>query len=261
MGGKFPRRIGRAGADSSHATTSTLVSGWYDGRLQRARDEAEWEAVLPHLTLLRDMGCRYVVYADTSDRSDGDLFAPISAVRRLHDGDWPEYGRRLTQARRTDGGIRRRHGLPPSHGDDRRDRRGDRPPDGRRPARRSGFSIDMRPLRFSPAAIRWRMLKRHVGRVVHVHCKDARKDVLERARAPTSSFMQAVLDGVFTVPGDGFIDFPAVLENPSRRRLCRLAGRRGRAGSGQGPPADLCQARLRQSHAHGAAGRLQRSTP
>jgi inosose dehydratase len=24
--------------------------------------------------------------------------------------------------------------------------------------------------------------------------------------------MQAVLDGVFTVPGDGFIDFPAVLD-------------------------------------------------
>ena len=52
------------------------------------------------------------------------------------------------------------------------------------------------------------MLRRHVARVVHVHCKDCRRDLLARARASDESFMQAVLDGVFTVPGDGFIDYP-----------------------------------------------------
>ncbi|MBN9011196.1 MAG: myo-inosose-2 dehydratase, partial [Rhizobiales bacterium] len=40
----------------------------------------------------------------------------------------------------------------------------------------------------------------------------ARKPILEKAIATDESFMQAVLDGVFTVPGDGFIDFPAVLK-------------------------------------------------
>jgi inosose dehydratase len=35
--------------------------------------------------------------------------------------------------------------------------------------------------------------------------------VLDRARASDESFMQTVLDGVFTVPGDGFVDFPALL--------------------------------------------------
>ena len=47
---------------------------------------------------------------------------------------------------------------------------------------------------------------------MHVHCKDARPEVLARARASDTSFMQAVLDGVFTVPGDGFVDFPALLK-------------------------------------------------
>jgi inosose dehydratase len=56
------------------------------------------------------------------------------------------------------------------------------------------------------------MLKRHLARVVHVHCKDVRKDVLEVVRGKDESFMQAVLDGVFTVPGDGSVDFPALLE-------------------------------------------------
>jgi inosose dehydratase len=46
---------------------------------------------------------------------------------------------------------------------------------------------------------------------VHVHCKDARKNLLAKARASDTSFLQAVLDGVFTVPGDGSIDFPKLL--------------------------------------------------
>ena len=63
----------------------------------------------------------------------------------------------------------------------------------------------------TPGAHPVTLLGRHVARVVHVHCKDARKEVLDRARASDESFMQAVLDGIFTVPGDGFVDFPALL--------------------------------------------------
>jgi inosose dehydratase len=35
--------------------------------------------------------------------------------------------------------------------------------------------------------------------------------MLARARAADQSFLDAVLDGVFTVPGDGVINFAAVL--------------------------------------------------
>ena len=55
------------------------------------------------------------------------------------------------------------------------------------------------------------MIKAHVKRVVHVHCKDARKAMLDHARAEDMSFMGAVMEGIFTVPGDGFIDYPAIL--------------------------------------------------
>jgi inosose dehydratase len=58
-----------------------------------------------------------------------------------------------------------------------------------------------------PAAL----LRRHLRRVVHVHCKDVRRPMLDRARAEDMSFMGAVLDGIFTVPGDGCIDFLALL--------------------------------------------------
>ena len=55
------------------------------------------------------------------------------------------------------------------------------------------------------------MLKRHIARVVHVHCKDVRPGMVAKARAGDMSFMGAVLAGIFTVPGDGEIDYPTLL--------------------------------------------------
>ena len=52
------------------------------------------------------------------------------------------------------------------------------------------------------------LINAHVDRVVHVHCKDARPAMLDARRADDMSFMGAVMDGIFTVPGDGFIDYP-----------------------------------------------------
>ena len=55
------------------------------------------------------------------------------------------------------------------------------------------------------------MARRHGSRIVHVHCKDVRPAVSAAAIAEDKSFLRAVLDGIFTVPGDGSIDFTAVL--------------------------------------------------
>lgn len=54
------------------------------------------------------------------------------------------------------------------------------------------------------------VLKRHMTRVRHVHLKDVRRPVLERVRTEKMSFLGAVKAGVFTVPGDGSIDFAPV---------------------------------------------------
>jgi len=51
------------------------------------------------------------------------------------------------------------------------------------------------------------ILKKYVKRIQHVHLKDIRKDVYEKVKAGDSSFLNAVKAGVFTVPGDGMIDF------------------------------------------------------
>ncbi|NQT61247.1 MAG: myo-inosose-2 dehydratase [Bacteroidetes bacterium] len=53
-------------------------------------------------------------------------------------------------------------------------------------------------------------LKKYVGRTKHVHLKDVRAGERERCRDNDMSFMNAVGSGVFTVPGDGILDFPTI---------------------------------------------------
>jgi inosose dehydratase len=57
------------------------------------------------------------------------------------------------------------------------------------------------------------LLGRHLHRVVHVHCKDVRRELLNRAIAEDMTFIQAVIEGVFTVPGDGCIAFTPLLRS------------------------------------------------
>ena len=55
------------------------------------------------------------------------------------------------------------------------------------------------------------LLEKHVKRVVHVHCKDVRTSVIAQARNDSWSFLNGVINGTFTVPGDGSIDYKATL--------------------------------------------------
>lgn len=51
------------------------------------------------------------------------------------------------------------------------------------------------------------VLDKYMDRIAHVHLKDIRKDILAKVKAEDMSFLDAVRGGVFTVPGDGMIDF------------------------------------------------------
>jgi|TARA_R110001583_G_scaffold195523_2_gene375316 inosose dehydratase len=54
--------------------------------------------------------------------------------------------------------------------------------------------------------------KKYSDRINHVHCKDIRKDVLADVRNRDLSFLDGVLNGMFTVPGDGHIDYTTLFE-------------------------------------------------
>lgn len=56
------------------------------------------------------------------------------------------------------------------------------------------------------------ILTKYLRRIKHVHLKDVRDDVKQRAKEEDWSFLQAVRNGVFTVPGDGSYDFTGVFD-------------------------------------------------
>jgi inosose dehydratase len=186
-----------------------LISGWYSGRLLERSVAEELEAVEPHRALLAAMGCTVLVYAETTGGIAGDRTRPLSSRPSLPEGGWREFGIRLTELadRLAERGLR----LAYHH------HMGtvvETPAEIDRLMAATGGSVglllDTGHLAFAgadPADIAWR----HGPRISHVHCKDVRPGVLARARSADESFLDAVLDGVFTVPGDGGIDFGAVL--------------------------------------------------
>ncbi len=71
------------------------------------------------------------------------------------------------------------------------------------------------------------------SRVAHVHARTSAARCSRKAiRASGGSFLDGVLAGMFTVPGDGDLDYAAVMRGAGRDRLFRLDHRRGRAGPG-----------------------------
>ncbi len=190
-----------------------LVSAWYDGRILEKDVEAEYDAILPHLTMLKDQGCKLVVYADTSRGRHGGIFQPVSQRPRLAEDEWRPYGRKITALAEkfADFGVRlafHHHMGTIVETDAEVDRLM------ATTGEAVGLLFDTGHCVYAhgdPQAL----LERHIRRVTHVHCKDIRLPVLQKAWAGDWSFMAAVLAGVFTVPGDGSIDYLPLLQ-----RLC-----------------------------------------
>jgi inosose dehydratase len=186
-----------------------LISGWYSGRLLERSVRAEIAAIEPHSSLLAAMGCTVLVYAETSGSIAGDRSRPLSGRPRLGAGDWHDFGARLTKladhlSARGIGLVYHHHMGTVIESEAEIDHlmavTGDK----------LGLLLDTGHAAYAgvdPAAL----VRRHRDRIRHVHCKDVRREVLARVRARDASFLDAVLAGVFTVPGDGCIDFSAVL--------------------------------------------------
>ncbi|MDB5657916.1 MAG: iolE [Cypionkella sp.] len=57
-----------------------------------------------------------------------------------------------------------------------------------------------------------RVLDNHHARISHVHTKDVRMEVINSLDRSRESFLDAVMKGAFTVPGDGSLDFETIIK-------------------------------------------------
>ena len=208
LGNKFPRQAAVLGRILQRHQLS-LVSGWYSLRLLERDADVEFEAMREHFALLQNLGCEVMIACEVSGCVHGDLDARLSGRPQLVPHRWPEFGDRLTRlAERMQGeGLRLAYH---HHMGTVVQTAADVDCLLQCTGAAVGLLLDTGHLRFAgddPAQV----AAAHSARIVHVHCKDLRPDVLAIVLNRDSSFLDAVLEGVFTVPGDGCIDYAEVL--------------------------------------------------
>ncbi|MCC8374554.1 MULTISPECIES: myo-inosose-2 dehydratase [Photorhabdus] len=209
LGNKFPRQANVLGPILA-AHNLVLVSGWYSGELLTRSVAEEIKAVQSHLTLLRELGANVMVFAEVTNCIHGDQNKPVHLRPQFPANRWQEYGEKLTEFAR----YTQEQGVQIAYHhhmgtvietekdvDHLMENTGDE----------VGLLLDTGHLTFAgadPLAVAERWAKR----INHVHCKDIRPDVLNDIKNRKTSFLDAVLSGVFTVPGDGCVDYPAIFQ-------------------------------------------------
>ena len=209
LGHKFPREPAALKAALAPYGLA-LVSGWYSASLLTRDANAEMIALRPHLDLLKALGATVLVFAETSNAIHGDRRAGLAGRPVMRPEAWAEFGRRVTrvaQATLAEGVRLVYHHHVGTVVQSAEDVEAFMQATG--PA--VHLLLDTGHLTFAGAdpvvvARRWR------GRISHVHCKDVRLDVMRRVVAENLSFLDAVIEGVYTVPGDGGVDFVSVLK-------------------------------------------------
>jgi inosose dehydratase len=208
LGRKFPRRADELGP-ILHRHGLRLVSGWYGARLLERAARDEIAAMADHFTLLQELGCSVMVFAEETGAVHGRRTVRLSRRPRLAAEEWPRFGTALTEVAEhlaargmrlayhhhmgtvveTEAEIDR---LMAATGE------------------AVGLLLDTGHLTYAGGSVP-DVARRHARRIVHVHCKDVRPSVLARVRAQDQSFPDAVVAGVFTVPGDGCVDYGVLL--------------------------------------------------
>ena len=207
-GGKFPNDVAAMQAVlGKHGLA--LVSGWFSGELLSRSVEAEIAAVRPHLELLKACGSKVLIWAETSGTVQAKRDVPVADRPVMREADWPGYLKKIASLADWMAGegvrmafhhhmgtvIEKAHEI---------DRLMEGTPE------TVGLLYDTGHLTFAgedPAVTARKWAKR----IDHVHAKDVRPAVLRRVHAERLSFLDAVVDGVYTVPGDGCVDFVAAL--------------------------------------------------
>jgi inosose dehydratase len=211
LGNKFPKEPAALKAKLAEYGVA-CVSGWYSGRLAEGTLADEIEGCREHMAKLQFNGCKVVVYGEVAGSIQGRIDTPLAKRPRFaNDAAWAAYAQRLEAF---GAHLKATYGLTLAY----HHHMGayvESPQDVDRlmalTGRDVGLLFDTGHAYYGGATDVAAALRRHLPRVVHVHCKDVRERVVRSARNDGWSFLTGVINGTFTVPGDGAIDFDAVL--------------------------------------------------
>ena len=211
LGRKFPREPEVLGPILERHGLA-LASGWYSGFLAERDVATEMKEVAAHATLLKTLGANVMVYGECGAMvPEAPLDVAMSTRRRLTSDEMLAYAKRLSEFAAqlfATYGLRlayHHHLMMVAETFDEICALFDQTS----PA--VGLLLDTG--HCAAAGFDYReLLKRYGNRIVHIHLKDVRADVMRAVRSGDLSFNTGVLNGMFTVPGDGSVDYAGIAE-------------------------------------------------
>jgi len=207
-GGKFPKNSKEL-IPKLEKENLQLCSGWYGATLLKNTPKEEFKLMRKQMDLFKDCKSPCMVFAEVTNSVQGDPKTPLSKKPKLSDDEWKLLISRINEISK----MMLDENMPLAY----HHHMGtviETEQETRRLIESTSDSvkllIDTGHMLFA-GGNSIKITEDFMERIIHVHCKDIRKNVLEKSLKNDSTFRQAFLDGAFTVPGDGCIDYKPFL--------------------------------------------------
>jgi inosose dehydratase len=208
-GRRFPMKMEELGPALERHGIS-VCGGWFSGLLLGGDIEREKDRVRAQMDLFIAAGAPCIVYGETARSIQGIRSAPLSSKPKLSEEEIKAYGRKMTVF----GEWCAEQGMPLAY-HHHMAAVIETEPELDLLMRHSGKGL---PLLFDAGHMAFaggdvlRVIDKHHDRISHVHTKDVRMKVIAALDRARESFLDAVVKGAFTVPGDGSLDFAAIVK-------------------------------------------------
>ena len=206
-GRRFPMNMGELGPILDRFGIS-VCGGWFSGLLLDGDMEAEKDRIAAQLGFFKAAGAPCIVYGETARSVQGERTVPLAQKPVLSEAEMADYGRRISDF----ADWCAAEGMPLSYHHHM----------GAVVEREHELDLFMKhssiPLLYDAGHMAFaggdvmRVIEKHHARISHVHTKDVRAEVVNAVDKSAESFLDAVIKGVFTVPGDGSLDFEAIVK-------------------------------------------------
>ena len=207
-GRRFPMNMEELGPILDRFGIS-VCGGWHSGRLLEGDIEAEKDRIRPMMDFFIAAGAPCIVYGEIARAIQGERTAPLATKPRISDDEMKVYGRTVTAFAEWCAD----EGMPISY------------------HHHMGALVETEPeidslMNHSGEALKLaydtghlafaggdglRVIDRYHARISHIHTKDVRRTVIDGLDRSRESFLDAVIKGAFTVPGDGDLDFEPIV--------------------------------------------------
>lgn len=186
----------------------TLCGGWFSGTIVNESIEANKQRIQPMIDLFKAVDAPCIVYGEVGRSIQGDQSKPLATKPRLSEAEMKDYGAKMSEFAT----WVEAQGMPLVYHHHMAAVIETEPElDAFTANSTISLLFDAGHMAFAGGDV-LRCIDKHHKRIRHVHTKDVRMEVINALDRSKESFLDAVIKGAFTVPGDGSLDFAAIVK-------------------------------------------------